>query len=570
MAIKLKQSTAGQEIPLGHFVDSTDGDTAETALTIANTDIKLWKMGATTLANKNSGGATHIAGGIYYCTLDATDTNTLGAMVVFVHVSGALSVRVECEVLPANVYDSLIAGTDTLQADVTQIDGQATSGNNATLNLKQLNIVNSAGDAVVASATGSNGHGINASGNGSGSGMAATGGATGNGIKATAGATSGAGIQGNGSAGGGSGLQLSGAGTGHGIHTIGDGSGHGIYSTGGATGHGLATVGGATSGDGLYAAANGGGKGANFVGIGANAGLQTQGGATGNGVEASGGATAGAGIRANGSGISNGITAVGGATGNGIKAEGGATAGAGIRAEGTGSANGVTAIGGATGNGINAVGGATSGDGINATANGGGNGIDAVGIGANAGLRTAGGATGPGIHAHGGATSGPGCEFHGHGATANAFELEVDGSGATIVGLNNLAAQDVRDAMKLAPTAGTPGVGSVDEHLDDILIDTGASIPALIAALNDLSAAEVNAEMVDVLTVDTISELTAPPAATPTMVQAVMLVYMALRNKRDATATLDEIHNDAGTVIAKSTLSDDGTTFTRAKLAAGP
>ena len=67
--IELRQSTAGQEVPLGYFVDSTDGDTEETGLTISNTDIKIWKWGATTLANKNSGGATHISNGIYYATL---------------------------------------------------------------------------------------------------------------------------------------------------------------------------------------------------------------------------------------------------------------------------------------------------------------------------------------------------------------------------------------------------------------------------------------------------------------------------------------------------------------------
>lgn len=120
MSIKLRQSTASQEIPLGYFVDSVDGDTEETGLTIANTDIKLWKTGATTLANKNSGGATHISNGVYYCTLDATDTDTLGALIVFVHVAGALAVRVECEVLAANVYDSLIAGSDMLQVDTEQ------------------------------------------------------------------------------------------------------------------------------------------------------------------------------------------------------------------------------------------------------------------------------------------------------------------------------------------------------------------------------------------------------------------------------------------------------------------
>jgi hypothetical protein len=121
MAIPLRQSTASQEIPLGYFVDSTDGNTEETGLTIANTDIKLWKAGATTLANKNSGGATHISNGIYYAVLDATDTDTLGPLVVFVHVAGALAVRVECIVLAANVYDSLVAGSDALQVHANEI-----------------------------------------------------------------------------------------------------------------------------------------------------------------------------------------------------------------------------------------------------------------------------------------------------------------------------------------------------------------------------------------------------------------------------------------------------------------
>jgi hypothetical protein len=121
MAILLKQSTASQEVPLGYFLDSGDGNTEETGLTIANTDIKLWKNGATTLANKNSGGATHISNGIYYAVLDATDTNTLGPLVIFCHVSGALAIRVECLVLAANVYDSLVAASDRLQIHTAEI-----------------------------------------------------------------------------------------------------------------------------------------------------------------------------------------------------------------------------------------------------------------------------------------------------------------------------------------------------------------------------------------------------------------------------------------------------------------
>ena len=108
--IILKYATASQEVPLGPFVDELDGDTAETALTIANTDIKIWKAGATTLASKNSGGATHISNGVYYAVLDATDTNTLGSMALFVNVSGALPVKLHCHVLHAKVYDALQNG----------------------------------------------------------------------------------------------------------------------------------------------------------------------------------------------------------------------------------------------------------------------------------------------------------------------------------------------------------------------------------------------------------------------------------------------------------------------------
>jgi hypothetical protein len=104
--IYLRQSTASQEVILGPFVDSTDGNTQKTALTIANTDIKIWVTGATTLANKNSGGATHISGGIYYAVLDATDTATIGPLVIFVHVATALAVRVACMVLDEAVYDA--------------------------------------------------------------------------------------------------------------------------------------------------------------------------------------------------------------------------------------------------------------------------------------------------------------------------------------------------------------------------------------------------------------------------------------------------------------------------------
>jgi hypothetical protein len=131
MAMWLRQSTADQRILLGIFLDSTDGNTEKTALSIANTDIKLWKEGASTEAGKNSGGAMHIANGRYYTVLDASDTDTPGKLEVNVHVSGALAVRREYMVLPANVYDALVLGSDYLDVSAVQLAGQtvaATTG----------------------------------------------------------------------------------------------------------------------------------------------------------------------------------------------------------------------------------------------------------------------------------------------------------------------------------------------------------------------------------------------------------------------------------------------------------
>lgn len=130
--IELKHNTAGQIISLGHALDNTDGDTEENGLTIANTDIKLHKWGATVLANKNVGGAINISNGVYYLTLDDTDTNTLGAMVIFVHVSGALAMKIECAVITANQWDSKY-GADNLQVDVVQISGDTVAADNLEL-----------------------------------------------------------------------------------------------------------------------------------------------------------------------------------------------------------------------------------------------------------------------------------------------------------------------------------------------------------------------------------------------------------------------------------------------------
>jgi hypothetical protein len=81
-----------------------------------------------------------------------------------------------------------------------------------------------------------------------------------------------------------------------------------------------------------------------------------------------------------------------------------------------------------------------------------------------------------------------------------------------------------------------------------------------------LTAAQVNAQVVDVLRTDTPAELSAIPAAAPDLHAMIQFIYMALRNKIDVTANAKEVHNNAGTVIGTKTLSDDGTTYSEAKM----
>lgn len=96
------------------FVSDSDFKTPQTGLTIANTDIKVLKGAATAYVNKTSGGATTLINGDYYCTMDATDTNTLGCGNVGVKVATALYVWEDFTVITTEEYDALFSNTGPL------------------------------------------------------------------------------------------------------------------------------------------------------------------------------------------------------------------------------------------------------------------------------------------------------------------------------------------------------------------------------------------------------------------------------------------------------------------------
>ena len=101
---------------------------------------------------------------------------------------------------------------------------------------------------------------------------------------------------------------------------------------------------------------------------------------------------------------------------------------------------------------------------------------------------------------------------------------------------------------------------------------TTLATAASISALNDISAASVNAEVVDALNTDTYAEPgQGVPAATTSLAAKNNYLYKFLRNKKTQTATDLKVFDDAGTTVDhKSTVSDNGTTFTKGEIVSGP
>lgn len=91
----------------------------------------------------------------------------------------------------------------------------------------------------------------------------------------------------------------------------------------------------------------------------------------------------------------------------------------------------------------------------------------------------------------------------------------------------------------------------------------------------DLTAtmkASVNAEVLDVLNVDTFAEPgQEAPAATNTLVKKIGYLFKFLRNRVTQTSTTLKVYaDDATTVDQKATVSDDGTTYDRNEIGTGP
>jgi Rieske Fe-S protein len=117
----LKQSTA-YTFRMGPFLDETDGKTAETGLTITQADVRLSKGGGNFAQKNESSASSHDEIGYYIVVLNATDTATVGELLIAVHESGALPVFKTFQVVEEAIYDAIYGGSADLITKVDAID----------------------------------------------------------------------------------------------------------------------------------------------------------------------------------------------------------------------------------------------------------------------------------------------------------------------------------------------------------------------------------------------------------------------------------------------------------------
>jgi len=153
-----------------------------------------------------------------------------------------------------------------------------------------------------------------------------------------------------------------------------------------------------------------------------------------------------------------------------------------------------------------------------------------------------------------------------NGALANLATLPAVNPASSIIVKVSLSASEMNGDKIMIQCIDAAGSEWGDAF---IFLDTTTQT---IDDMVNLTAAQVNTEVVDALNVDTYAEPgQGVPAATTSIAAKIGYLYKFLRNKTTQTSTTLSVFDDAGsTVDQKSTVSDDGTTATRNEIASGP
>lgn len=165
--------------------------------------------------------------------------------------------------------------------------------------------------------------------------------------------------------------------------------------------------------------------------------------------------------------------------------------------------------------------------------------------------------------------------------------LNMDGTDTAVAGIQTdldnatdglSALKTLIDALQTDLDNGTDGLGALKTLIDTVNTDLSngtdglGALKTLIDALNDLSASEVNAEVVDVIDTDVSGEPAqgAPPVSASLRTKTDHL-YKNWRNRKRQSATLWELYADNETTVdAKATVSDNGTVAIKQEIGTGP
>lgn len=163
-------------------------------------------------------------------------------------------------------------------------------------------------------------------------------------------------------------------------------------------------------------------------------------------------------------------------------------------------------------------------------------------------------------------------------ATDSLESLRDSGSGPTtaqiadavwdlvLVGRSNVTDSGADIVATVSGKLPSGTISDFDESANSVNLNanqTGVTV-GTVNTLASGALSAINSEVLDVMATDVIAELSAGiPPANPTIQQALMFLYMALRNKNTTSTAENKVHNNAGSNIAKAQVSDNGTIYTK-------
>ncbi len=151
--------------------------------------------------------------------------------------------------------------------------------------------------------------------------------------------------------------------------------------------------------------------------------------------------------------------------------------------------------------------------------------------------------------------------------------LEAIRDGRTLPAADYTVVGDTIARVTLVDTATTVTGGAIESKQNtaqsDLDIITGTS--GVLIDTDAVDADAIKTDAVDLIWANAMSDLAqGAPSATASVLTAINYLYESWRNKTTATATLITVMKDDGsTGLVKSTISDDGTTFTKGEFITG-